>query len=131
MGGWVEGKAGLRIAYSNQKADLQIISTITLPAHSGVPVRLRTTISRSKPMPSSMKAVSTVASLDYPSLFAQPGLVCPDAQGCGTILLQNCGNSEITLPRCTKIGFIENLSDPQFEKISLVEERNWEEKISD
>ena len=58
-----------------KKADLQIISSITLPAHSGVPVRVRTSISKSKPMPSGLKAVSTVASLDYPSLFEQPGLV--------------------------------------------------------
>ena len=49
-----------------KKADLKIISSIMLPAHSGVPVRLKTSISISKPMHSGMKAVSTVASLDYP-----------------------------------------------------------------
>ena len=69
-------------------------------------------------MPNGLKAVSIVASLDFPSLFAQPGLVCPDAQGYEAIMLQNCGDSGITLPRCTNIGFVENLNDPQFEKLS-------------
>ena len=109
-----------------RKADLQIISTITLPAHSGVPVRLRTSISRSTPMPHGIRAVSTVASLDYPSLFAQPGLVCPDAEGCVTVLLQNCADQEITLSRRTTVGFIENLNDPQFERVTPAEEPNWE-----
>ena len=30
--------------------------------------------------------------------------------------------------RCTHIDFIENLNNTQFEKISPVEEQNWEEK---
>ena len=32
------------------------------------------------------------------------------------------------MPRCANIGFIENLNDPQFKKISLLEEQNWEER---
>ncbi len=103
-----------------KKADLQVISTITLPAHSGVPVRLRTSISRRKPIPGGMKAVSTVASLDFPSLFAQPGLVCPDAEGCVTVLLQNCVDQEITLSRRSVVGFIKNLNNPQFERVLLL-----------
>ena len=85
-----------------------------IPAHCGMPVRLGTSLGKDQPMLNGLKAVSTVASPDFPSLFAQPGLVCPNAQGCGTILLQNCGDSDITLPRCKNIAFIESLSDPQF-----------------
>ena len=81
-------------------------------------------------MPNGIKAVSTVASLDFLSLFAQPGQVCPDGQGCVTIMLLNCGDSEITLPRCTIIGFIEKLNDLQFENISQVKEQNWKERTN-
>ena len=87
-----------------------------------MPVRLGTSIGKDEPMPNGLKAVSTVASVDFPSFFVQPGLVCPDAQGCVTIMLQNCGDRVITLPRCTNIGFVENLNDPDFKKISLLEE---------
>ena len=59
-------------------------------------------------MPHGIRAVSTVASLDYPSLFAQPGL-------------QNCADQEITLSRHTTVGFIENLNDPQFERVTPAE----------
>ena len=78
-----------------RKADLRIISSISIPAHCGMPVRLGTSIGKDQPMPNGLKAVSTVASLDFPSLFALPGLVCPEAQGCATILLQNCGDSQL------------------------------------
>ena len=56
-----------------------------------MPGRQGTSIGKDQTMANGVKAVSTVASLDFPSLFAQPGLVCPDAQGYEAIMLQNCG----------------------------------------
>jgi hypothetical protein len=43
------------------------------------------------PMPSGFMAVTTIASMDFPCLFAQPGLVSPDSRGQVTMILQNCG----------------------------------------
>jgi hypothetical protein len=64
-----------------QKADLRFISTLKIPAHAGVPVRLGTTIDNSQnTMSSGLMAVTTTASLDFPCLIAQPGLVSPDHQ---------------------------------------------------
>ena len=72
-----------------QKADLRIIATLKIPAHTGIPVRLGTTIgARQSPMPSGVKAVSTIASLDFPCLCAKPGLVSPDHQGQGMKISQ-------------------------------------------
>ena len=81
-------------------------------------------------MPNGISAVSTVASLDYPSLFAQPGLVCPDVQGNVSIRLQNCGDEDLRLPRCTIVGYIENTKNPDFEELSLIDEDEWKAKMS-
>jgi hypothetical protein len=61
-----------------QKADLRVISTLKIPAHTGVPVRLGTTIGNSQnPMPGGITAVTTIASMDFPCLFAQwNGVMC-------------------------------------------------------
>ena len=116
---------------SNQHANIRIISSITIPAHTGVPVKLSTTTGRNdRPMPNGIEAVSTVASLDYPSLFAQPGLVCPDVQGNISIILQNCGDEDLRLPRSTIIGYIENTKNPDFEEISLIDEEVMKAKMS-
>ena len=115
-----------------QKADLRILRQITIPAHTGVPVRLGTTTigRKDQPMPNGVKAVSTVATLEFPCLFAQPGLVCPDFQGHVMIVIQNCGDVDITLPRCTAVGFIENLTNAEFEEISPIKEEEWEAKMN-
>ena len=60
-------------------------------------------------MPSGLTAVSTVASMDFPCLNAQPGLVSPDHQGQVMIVLQNCGDEDIIIPRFSNIGYIENV----------------------
>ena len=82
-------------------------------------------------MSSGVKAVSTVASLDFPCLFAQPGLVTPDHQGQVMIILQNCGDEDITIPRCSSIGYIENVNNPCFDEISEVKQKEWEAQISE
>ena len=81
-------------------------------------------------MPSGVNAVSTIASLDFPCLFAQPGLVNPDHQGQVTIILQNCGDEDVTIPRCSNIGYIENVKNPCFDEISEVKKNEWEAKVS-
>jgi hypothetical protein len=62
-------------------------------SHTGIPVRMGTPMGRSQsPMPSGLKAVSTIASLNFLCLFVQPCLVSPDNQGQVMKILQNCGN---------------------------------------
>ncbi len=62
-------------------------------------------------MAAGFKSVSTIGNIDHPQLFAQPGLVIPDHQGDMTIMLQNMSDVDIEIPRCTTIGFIENLNN--------------------
>jgi dUTPase len=53
-----------------------------------------------------------IASMEFPYLFAQPGLVSPHHQGQVMIILQNCGDEDVILPRCSNIGFIKNEKNP-------------------
>jgi dUTPase len=55
-------------------------------------------------MPSGVVAVTTIASMEFPCLFAQPGLVSHDDQDQVKIILQNCGDEYIMIPRCSIIG---------------------------
>ena len=41
-------------------------------------------------MAAGLKSVSTIGNLDFPQIFAQPGLVIPNHQGDVTVLMQNC-----------------------------------------
>jgi hypothetical protein len=92
------------------KADLRTVSQLKIPAHTAFPVRLGTSCgSRHTPMAAGLKSVSTIGNLDFPQIFAQPGLVIPNHQGDVTIQLQNCSDVDITIPRDTVIGYIENL----------------------
>ncbi len=62
-----------------QKADTRVISALKIPAHTRVQVRLERAIGRSQnPMPCRVTAVTTIDSMNYLCLFAQPGLVSPD-----------------------------------------------------
>jgi hypothetical protein len=65
-----------------QKAGLRFISALKIPGHTKKnQVRFGTTIVRSQnPMPSGVMAVATIASMEFPCLFAQHGLVSPDHQ---------------------------------------------------
>ncbi len=79
-----------------QKANFKIFSTLKIPAHTGLPVRLGTTLGNNQePMPGDVQAVSTIASMEFPYLFAQPGLVSPDLLGHVMIILQNCGDEDV------------------------------------
>ena len=84
------------------KADLMTVSTVKIPPLSTVPVRLGTAIGRRHtPMAAGFKSVSTIGNPSFPALCAQPGLVVPDHQGDVTIMLQNCSNVDMEIPRCT------------------------------
>jgi hypothetical protein len=73
-----------------QKADLRVINTQKIPARTGVPVKLGTTIGNSQDkMSNGDVAVTTISSMDFQCLFAQPGLVSPDHQGQVMLILQN------------------------------------------
>jgi hypothetical protein len=78
-----------------------------MPARTCVPVRLgRASGRRHTPMAAWLKSVITIGNPDYPALFPQPGLVVPNHEGDVTILLQNFGDVEIEIPRCTAIGYL-------------------------
>jgi hypothetical protein len=60
---------------------------------------LGTTIKKSqKTMPNGLVAVTTISSMDFPCLFAQPGLVSPDHQGQVMVILQNYETKISQLP---------------------------------
>jgi dUTPase len=114
-----------------QKANLKTISTLKTRAHTGIPARLGTTLGNNQePMPGGVQAVSTIASMEFPYLFAQTGLVSPDYQGQLLIILQNCGDKDVILPRGSIIGFIANVKYPNFDEISEVKQKKWEAKVS-
>ena len=95
-------------------------------------MRLGTAIGRRhKPMVAGFKAVSTIGNPDFPALYTQPGLVVPDHQGDVTIMLQNCSNVDMEIPRCTTIGFLENLKNKCFDEMCPVDEVKLEEKLSE
>jgi hypothetical protein len=71
-----------------------------------------------EPMPGGVQAVSKIAGMELSYQFAQPGLVSPDYQPKVMIILQNCGDEDITLPRCLKIGFLENVKNPHFNEMN-------------
>ena len=105
------------------KADLRTVNLLKIPANMACPVRLGTSSGRRHtPMAAGLKTVSTIGNLDFPQLFAQPGLVVPNHQGDVVIMLQNCSSVDITIPRDTVIGFIENLDHEDFNPISEINE---------
>jgi hypothetical protein len=50
-------------------------------------------------------------------------LVVPNHQGDVTILLQNCGDVDMEIPRCTAIGYLENLQNNSFQEIYAIDEK--------
>ena len=56
-----------------EKADLQIVNSILILSHCGMPVRLGFSIWKVQLMPNGLKAVSTIASLDLLSLLHSHG----------------------------------------------------------
>jgi hypothetical protein len=68
-----------------------------------------------------IKALSTIAKMEFPFLLAQPGLVSPDHQGRLIIILQKCGDKYNTISRCSNNRYIENVNNPHFDKIPTIE----------
>ena len=113
------------------KADLKTVAVLKIPARTTCPVRLGTAIgARHTPMAAGFKSVSTIGNLNHPQLFAQPGLVIPDHQGDVTIMLQNMSDVDIEIPRCTTIGFIENLKNDYFDEISPIDQEDTQKRFS-
>jgi hypothetical protein len=107
-----------------KKADLMTVQKTNIPARTCVPVRLGMASGRRHtPMAAGLKSVTTIGIPDYPALFAQPGLVVPNHQGDVTVLLQNCGDVEIEIPRCTAIGYLENLQNKSSNEIFAIDEQ--------
>jgi hypothetical protein len=81
-------------------------------------------------MPNGLVAMTTISSMDFPYLFAEPGLISPDHQGQMMLILQNCSNEDIIIPRCSIFGCIENVKSPCFDSISEIKSNEWEIKVS-
>ncbi len=114
-----------------RKADLMTVQRITIPARTGVPVRLGTASGRRHtPMAAEIKSLTTIGNPDYPALFSQPGLVIPNHQGAITILLQNCGDADMEIPRCTAIGYPKNLQTNSFNEIYAIDEKKIEDEAA-
>ena len=46
-------------------------------------------------------------------------------------MLQNCSNVDMEIPRCTAMGFLENLKNKCFDEMYSVDEIKLEEKLSE
>jgi hypothetical protein len=46
------------------------------------------------------------------------------------MILQNCINEDLTIPRCSSIGYIENVKHPHFDQIPEIKSNEWEIKVS-
>ena len=114
-----------------KRADLQTTKVLKLEPLTAYQVRLGTSIGkRHSPMAAGIKSVSTIGNPDFPQIFSQPGLVTPNHQGDVTLILQNCSNQAIEIPRGTSLGFIENLGNTEFGQISELHPKVTEEKLS-
>jgi dUTPase len=80
-------------------------------------------------MLSGLMAVTPIASMYFPGLFAKPGLVSPVHQGQVMMILQNWGDEDMTIPRCSNIGYNEIVKNPYFDNISEIKSNNWEIKV--
>jgi hypothetical protein len=81
-------------------------------------------------MASGLKAVSTIASMELPCFFAEPGLATPDPQKQMLKILLKCGNEDITISRCSNIEYIEIAKNPYFDKIFAIKANEWEADFS-
>ncbi len=81
-------------------------------------------------MAAGIQSVTTVGNPDFPALFSQPGLVEPNHQGDVTLILQNCSDVDIEIPRCTAIGFLKNLQNDNFKQIQAIDQNQLELEIS-
>ena len=80
-------------------------------------------------MAAGCKSITTTGSPQFPGLFSHPGLVVPNHQHDVTVILQNCTEVDMEIPRCTVIGFIENLRYPDFNEISMVNPQKGKKKF--
>ena len=102
-----------------ERADLNTVKLMHIPAHTTCPIRLASsTGTRHTPMAAGLKCVTTIGNLDFPMLFSQPGLVVPNHQGDVTIMLHS--DQDIEIPRNTTLGYLENLKNKEFNKISVI-----------
>jgi hypothetical protein len=46
------------------------------------------------------------------------------------IILQNCGDEDVTMPKCSNIRYIENVNNPYLDQISEGKTNEWEGKVS-
>jgi hypothetical protein len=100
-------------------------------ARTIVPVRLGTANGRRHtPMAAGIKSATTVGSPEYLALFSKPGLVVTNHQGDVNVILQNCGDIDMEIPRFTAIGFLENLQNDTFKDIYDVDENKVEKEVS-
>jgi hypothetical protein len=115
-----------------QKADLRVISTLKIPAHAGVQIRLGSSIGKSQsPIPSCKWtdgcynhcqhgfSISVCITWLSESLLPRPS-------NDNSLKLQD---EDITIPRCSNIGYIKNLKTPYFDKILKVKPNEWEAKV--
>ena len=63
-------------------------------------------------------------------LFCQPSLVVPNHQGDVTILLQNCPDQDVEIPRNTTLGYLENLNNKKFNNISMIDQEKLKNDYS-
>ena len=64
-----------------ERVDLNTVKLMHIPAQTACPIRpASSTGRRQTPMAASLKCVATIGNLNFPLLFAPPGLVVPNHQ---------------------------------------------------
>ena len=116
---------------ASKSGTLRTVKLMHIPAHTTCPIRLASsTGARHTPMAAGLKCVTTIGNLDFPVLFSQPGLVVPNHQGDVTIMLQNCSDQDIDIPRNTTLGYLENFKNKEFNNISMIDQEKVKEDFS-
>ena len=81
-----------------------------LPAHSSQSVRVSTKQEGFKRHCPQITSIAEIHCQDYQQIMGPQGVIIPDHQGKIVVVLQNCSDVDVKLPRGTLIGSIENSS---------------------
>ena len=90
-------------------AALSTLASQIIPAFAVMPIRLSSlTTGSSRPGPN-LRSMATIISQEFPLLSGGPGLVVPNHAGHVTVLVQNCGPTDMEIPRGVIVGELENI----------------------
>ena len=99
-------------------ATLYTHAKISLPPRAVAAVQLCTRTHANAPMPPNLTAIANILAPEFPLLFSGPAIVQSNALGNVTMKLHNCSSLPITVPRMTKLGFLESIPPGQCTRVN-------------